>query len=205
MNKKNYIYLVDDHDMILAGLQTMLTGVVDFPILAFTSPKEALSSLKNKPCELIVLDLSMGEMHGYEFIQESRKIAKHKILVFTSHGEVWNVAKLLNFKINGIVHKNDLMDEIEYAVNEVLEGNNYYSPLIEKTIELLNKENINHLAPREQEILAFSAEGFVAKEIANKLDISTNTVSTTQKKICMKLNAQNITHAVNIAKDRGYI
>ncbi|MBI9066087.1 MAG: response regulator transcription factor [Salinivirgaceae bacterium] len=205
MIKKKYIYLIDDHDMILAGLQTMLTGVVSLPILAFTSPKDALLSLKSKAGELIILDLSMDEMHGYKFIEESRKIGKNKIIVFTSHGEVWNVGKLLNFNINGIVHKNDLMDEIEYAVHEVLEGNNYYSPLIENTIKLLNKENINHLATRETEILTLSAVGFVAKEIATKLEISPNTVSTTHKKICSKLEALNITHAVKIAKDRGYI
>lgn len=204
MTTNKSIYLIDDHDVILAGLQTLLMGVVNLPILAFTSPKEALNSLKSKPAELIILDLSMDEMHGFDFIEESRKINHHKILVFTNHGEVWSISKLLAYKVNGIVHKNDMMDEIEYAVNEVLEGNNYYSPLIEKTIKLLNKEKINHLAPREKEILALSAEGYVAKEIATKLDISPNTVSTTHKNICQKLEAQNLTHAVTIAKERGY-
>lgn len=204
MNKNKHIYLIDDHEMILAGLQTLLIGIVNKPLLAFTSAKEALNTLASKPCELIILDLSMDEMDGFEFIEESRKIGNYKIIVFTNHGEIWSISKLLCLNIASIVHKNDLADEIEHAINEVIEGNKYYSPLIEKTIKLLNKEEVNHLAPREKEILKLSAEGFVAKEVAQKLEISTNTVTTTHKKICEKLNAQNITHAVKISKDRGY-
>lgn len=205
MSSKRNIILVDDHQIVLEGLQSVLSDINSHTILPFSSPLQALKSPALNMCDLILLDLSMEEMDGFGFIKEIRKTHDIKILIFTNHGEIWNVSKLLKENISGIIHKNDISEHLEIGVLDVLDGNNYYSPIISKALKLLERKEVFHLAPREKEVLELAAQGLIAKEIAVKLEISPLTVPTIYKKICLKLDALNIIHAVNIAKERGYL
>lgn len=69
----------------------------------------------------------------------------------------------------------------------------------------INTNKTQSLSDREKQILKLIAEGLLAKQVADHLSLSPNTIETVKKNICRKLQAKNTAHAVKIAMEKGYI
>ena len=85
---KKRILVIDDTPAILELLQTMLQGI-GYEVMATTDGRSALEQIKIKEPDLILLDLSMPIMSGYEFIEQFRHRYQHyrsiPIILFTAH------------------------------------------------------------------------------------------------------------------------
>ncbi|MBI9066088.1 MAG: helix-turn-helix transcriptional regulator [Salinivirgaceae bacterium] len=68
---------------------------------------------------------------------------------------------------------------------------------------MIKKETSTLLTQREKQILELISNGYVAKQAAEKLCLSTNTIETVKKNICQKLKAKNTPHAIKIALKSG--
>lgn len=194
------IGIVDDHQLFLDGINSILSKE-NFNI-AFTvdNGKEALVQIQKRPIDILITDISMPEMNGLELIHHVKENFPHiKIIVMSSFRDLGN-----RHTIDAYLLKNTTKEKLIEVINDLYNKNEkyYYSQAIDFQ-DILIKKNI--LSPREKEIVIAIGKGYSSSEISNKLCISINTVETHRKNIFFKLNVTNTAQLVSIAIKLGII
>lgn len=199
--EKVKIILADDHQMFLDGLAALLQQIEHLEIVAtVNNGKQAIDTLAQKKCDLVIIDLHMPDMDG---IATTRAVKKDypqvKVLGLTMDNELESVRALLDAGASGYILKNTGRTELELAIDQVMKGENYLSSAVGNQLAqslLLNKkkpeDNLLHqLTEREIEILAMIANENSNTEIAEKLFISPKTVETHRKNLMKKIDVHN--------------
>ena len=177
------ILLADDHCLIAEGLRSLLEP--EFELVSIVEDGRALlaAAEKLRP-DVIIADISMPLLNGIEAVRQIKKTDKDvKVIFLTMHPDVTYAVSALEAGALGYVLKHSAPSELTTAVREVLRGKTYITPLLEGEIMLSPKkgsierrEESSHLTKRQREVLQLLAEGYLAKEIASFLNISTRTV-----------------------------
>lgn len=197
------IIIVDDHQLFLDGLVSLLSKHSDIEIIkATTSIKDAFEIIENSRPDLVISDISMPEMSGIEFISILKK--KHptiKIMVLSMF------ANLQSYKnIDAYLLKETSEEELIFAINEVVENNRKYLKIAEDKDENINLYDSKVLlTQREKEIIRLIIQENNTNDIAKKLFISTHTVMTHRKNIFFKLEVANIAGLTKKAFQLGII
>ena len=207
MTKINKILVADDHELILNSICAILTkkrNINKECIDTFTSSEQVLNAIKHSSYDLYILDLEFQKLSGFELIESIRqKDFDAKILICTMHQEVWNVNRLLESDINGIVLKNSANIYLEQAIDAMTKGEYFLCPKFKevkyKSQTGKNKIKNNNLTNREKEILQLVVAGNSSKDVANQLGISENTVEKHRKNIFLKLDVSSVAELVRIA------
>jgi len=204
---KPRILLADDHRLIAEGLRSLLEP--EFELVGIVEDGRALlaAAEKLRP-DVIIADISMPLLNGIEAVRQIKKTDKAvKVIFLTMHPDVTYAVSALEAGALGYVLKHSAPSELTTAVREVLRGKTYITPLLEGEIMLSPKkgslerrEESSHLTKRQREVLQLLAEGYLAKEIASLLNISTRTVEfhkyQMMKDVGMKTVADLIRYAV---------
>ncbi len=197
------IIIIDDHQLFLDGLVSLLSKQQDIKIIkATTSIKDAFETIKNTKPDLVISDISMPEMSGVEFISILKeKYPNIKIMVLSMF------ANLQSYKnIDAYLLKETSEEELIFAINEVVENNNKYLKIAENKNENINLYDSKVLlTEREKEIIRLIIEEKNTNEIAKELFISTHTVMTHRKNIFFKLEVANIAGLTKKAFQLGLI
>ncbi len=208
------VLLVDDHQIILDGIRTMLSAEPNVTICGCClSCKDAFeSAIKHKP-DVIVTDIMMPDMSGVDFIKKikSYKLAA-KILILSMFGSVDYIQKGVAAGANGFLMKqNASRDELMTAINCLIANKNYFNTEVANTIvsglrpemddqgSFISTHAEALLSKREMEVLKLFAEGHSNKEISEKLFISLRTVETHKTKIISKLNMKSYVDLIKYA------
>jgi len=195
------IVIVDDHQMVLDGLTSLLKTQKNFEIIfAENNAKKALIKLHLLIPDIIITDISMPEMNGLEFIKILRRdYPKVKILVlsgYENHSVIEN--------IDGYLMKETSAKELILAINKiVLEDIKCFVNSSNERALFEFKKVI--LSIREKEIIRLISNENNTREIAEKLFISMKTVETHRKNIFIKLQVKNIAGLVKKAVYLGVI
>ena len=104
---------------------------------------------------------------------------------------------------DGIVMKNDRLDELRSAVETVIAGGKYFSKEYEQFLK--EYEAQEELSPQEIKVLGLVAEGIKSQEIANRLFVSVNTVEFHRHRIMRKLGVSNMAELIKKAVEKGYL
>ncbi|UPT71502.1 MAG: response regulator transcription factor [Flavobacterium sp. JAD_PAG50586_2] len=195
------IVIVDDHQMFLDGMVSVLSNNSDFEVLFVeNSAKRALIKIKDAVPDIVISDISMPEMNGVEFV----KILKNdfpdlKILVISMFENI------LPFKnIDGFLLKDTDKDKLINVIKEiVLNNKKYFAGQTNNENSIDFKKSI--LSQREKEIIRLIAKEYTTDEIASKLIISSHTVDAHRKNIFFKLQVKNIAGLIKIAIHLGVI
>lgn len=118
------------------------------------------------------------------------------------------IKRMLQFGASGYLLKDDSAEELLSAIQEVSQGNAYFSKQISpNTFEFQNKRSPKNIdiTSREQEVLEHIANGLANKAIAKKLNISSHTVDSHRKNLLRKLQAINAADLIRLASDKGLI
>ena len=204
---KPRILLADDHRLIAEGLRSLLEP--EFELVSIVEDGRALlaAAEKLRP-DVIIADISMPLLNGIEAVRQIKKTDKAvKVIFLTMHPDVTYAVSALEAGAQGYVLKHSAPSELTTAVRKVLRGKTYITPLLEGEIMLSPKkgsierrEESSHLTKRQREVLQLLAEGYLAKEIADILNISTKTVEyhkyQMMKDVGMKTVADLIRYAV---------
>ena len=204
---KPRILLADDHRLIAEGLRSLLEP--EFELVGIVEDGRALlaAAEKLRP-DVIITDISMPLLNGIEAVRQIKKTDKAvKVIFLTMHPDVTYAVSALEAGALGYVLKHSAPSELTTAVREALRGKTYITPLLEGEIMLSPKkgslerrEESSHLTKRQREVLQLLAEGYLAKEIASLLNISTRTVEfhkyQMMKDVGMKTVADLIRYAV---------
>ncbi len=211
------VLLVDDHRIIRDGLKALLVGVKEINIIGECNDgKEAITFLEHNNVDLILMDINMPNMNGFEstaFI--SKKYPEVKILALTMHQEESYISKILQAGANGYMLKNASRKELIQAITKINEGNSYFSEDVanimmskylnnganteKRNVQSFHDINIDDLTKREHEILKLIVDEHTNIEIGEKLFISPRTVDTHRRNLLLKIGVKNTAGLVKYA------
>lgn len=220
------VVLIDDHQIVRAGLKAVLATAKDITIVGEGSTgKDALLLAERLDPHVLVMDLSMPEMDGLSATRELHKLnAKRlhssgepetrRVLVLTMHTEDEHLVALLEAGAGGYLLKSVADRELVDAVRTVAAGDIYVQPTAARALArgLAKREGTGEertrfekLTEREQVVLKMVAEGHTAPEIGEKLTISPKTVDTYKQRIGEKLGLAHRTDYVKFALRLGLL
>lgn len=192
MDKKITIVTADDHPMLLKGLTEELTANSYNVIGQATNGIQALELILKLQPDIALLDIDMPILTGFEVIKMAReKGAKTKFVILSFHKESYYIVQAKAFQIDGYLLKEDTFFEIEHCINEVLNGNVYFSksiddhPLQNASEEL---KRLNLMTLSEIKILKLIAQEISNQEIADTLSVSIRTIEKHRSNIIEKLS-----------------
>jgi len=214
MREKIRVLLVDDHQLILDGLKSLLKHIDNLVVAGeANNGREALRLLDIFNVDVVLMDIDMPVMNGIEALKEIKRIKPLiKVIILSMHNESGMVKNLLGIGADGYLLKSTSQDELIRAITKVANGDKYFSTDV--TLALLNhsqssfqapKQQIETLTIREEEILKLIAEGFSNREIGARLFISHRTVDTHRTNMMKKLNTANIAGLISYAIKSGLI
>jgi DNA-binding NarL/FixJ family response regulator len=210
------VVLVDDHAVVRAGLKAVLGSAKDIQVIGEgANGKDAISLAQRLDPDVIVMDLSMGEMDGVEATKELvGSKARARILILTMHAEDSYLVPLLEAGANGYLVKSAADRELIDAVRAVASGDVYMQPSAARALAQRIQRKAEHadertkydkLTEREQNVLRFVARGYSAPEIGEKLFISPKTVDTYKQRINEKLGLAHRSDYVDFALKIGLL
>lgn len=195
------ILIVDDHSIVRAGIEILLSDKVDNPFFHETDCFEkCLYFVSNYAIDLVILDINLPDGLKTMMITKIRTInPDQKILIFSAHEEDEVKIKYIKAGVNGFVSK--LEDEQKFidAVIEVLNSGNCISnDLLSRANDMSFIEIKDKLSSRENEVANLMIQGYGNLEISNELSLKMSTVSTYKNRIFEKLNISNVIELVAI-------
>lgn len=205
------ILLVDDHEMFRDGISMLLTKAhPEFDILQAQDLPQALQQLRdNSDIEMIFLDLHLQESSPHENIKSIKsRYPKTPITIISGEERPEFIRNILNYGVKAYVPKSIENNQFIDAVRKVLAGKEYLPPGVAAEIKRSEDEGIpsfDSLTDRQKQVLALMAQGISNQEIAERLNISGNTITVHVKNILKILNAANRTEAGFIAIKYGLV
>jgi len=186
---KKKIVILDDHQLFLDGILSLLSKQQDIEVLkATTDYKEALEVIEADYPDLVITDISMPVLNGVEFIGLlKKKYPSIKIMVLSMF------SSLQSYKdIDAYLLKETSEKELIAAIYSVIDGEKYFSPEENKKENIILEHSDVLLTRREKEIIRLIVKEYNTETIATKLFISKHTVMTHRKNIFFKLGVNNI-------------
>lgn len=169
--------------------------------------------LNSQPCDLLIVDYELDNQTALDILNYLKRKSIHiPVVVYTMHTEFWIIKLLIKAEVSGIVIKNDKTDEITKAVESILVSQNkYYShTALNIILSIMGDQSVSDSityvpSPRENEVIDMLSCGLTSDEIAQKLNLSKNTIDTIRKNILLKSGATNVSHLMRIAFIKGWI
>ncbi|MGI1805727.1 response regulator [Exiguobacterium sp. TDN 0502] len=196
------VLLVDDHEMVRAGVSAFLSTQPDIEVVAEASDGQAGAALalEHRP-DVILMDLVMEPVDGVEGTRLIRKDwPEAKILVVTSFLDDEKVYPVIEAGAMSYVLKTASAFDIAEAIRKTANGQSVMAAQVTgKMMERLRRPTTHlhdDLTEREQEVLQLMARGMANQEIADELFISLKTVKTHVSNILSKLDVVDRTQAV---------
>ena len=201
------LILVDDHDIVRAGIKRLLENQKNFNIVGdFGSGEAAYQFLRKNEVDVIVMDLSMPGKGGIESTRQIKKqFPKINILILSMHDNSTMTKKVLDAGATGYILKNDIADDLINAIYSVSNSEAIFSKSIKKSLASEGKNILSRLNDKELEILKSLARGDELKNIANDIHISYKTAANYQTSIKQKLELKTSVDLYRVAKDSGLV
>ncbi len=204
------LLIVDDHQVLIDGIRALLEKteglLIDHQAL---SGKIALQVLAEHEAEidLIILDINMPDMNGFEVCQEIKKrFPSKKILTLTMHEEPGFISKMVKAGTDGYVLKSAGKEELVTAIQTIMSGEKHFGKAVTDSLLMgmqskkpTRSQYIPKLTRREKEVLQLIIQECSTEQIAEKLFISDTTVISHRKSLLRKLNVKNAAGLVRAA------
>ena len=206
------ILLVDDHDLVRAGIKRILDDVSGIKVIAEARNGEEAVKLgrKLKP-EVVLMDVKMPGIGGFEATRKLIRIDPDiKVLIVTICNNDLYPARLLQVGAAGYLTKGATMDEMVQAIRAVHAGQRYISPdiasrLAFKHVSDAAESPFESLSERELQVMLMITMGMKVQEIADKLCLSPKTVNSYRYRIFEKLKVKNDVQLTLLAIRHGLV
>jgi DNA-binding NarL/FixJ family response regulator len=207
--KRPRVLLADDHTLVVDGLRRILEPECEV-VGAVEDGRSLVAAAKQLKPDIILLDISMPLLNGVEAARRLRAAAPGaKVIFVTMHADATYVAGAFRAGASGYVLKRCASLELLKAINQVLSGREYVTPLIGKDRGDLPGwprgagEASGELTVRQLEVVQLVAEGHPVKEIAVILNISSKTVAFHKANVMRRLGIRSTAELTKYALEHG--
>lgn len=200
------VLIVDDHNLVRAGLTRLLQGFAGFEVVAEArNADEAIALSRAHAPDLVLLDLSLPGRSGLEALTAMLAAPNPpRVVMMSMHDDAAHAREALDRGAAGFVVKDAAPQELELALRAASEGQVFLSPQISSKLlaPLFGRERptgIDALSPRQRQILRMIGSGLSNKEIAADLGISVKTVETHRSRMMEALGCRRANELVVLA------
>jgi two-component system NarL family response regulator len=206
------VVLVDDHRVLRDALRSFLDKESDFSVVGeANNGREALKLVRTLKPDVVVLDVAMPEMNGFDTAARIRtRYPKTKMLALSAHTDKRYVLGMLDAGVAGYVSKNAAAREVVQAIRTVAKGQSYLGPELAQAVVAGIRDirsaadgELQTLGRREREVLQLLAEGHRSADIAVRLSIAVGTVEAHRRNIMRKLNMHSLSELTKFAVREG--
>ena len=208
------ILIIDDHDILRFGLQTLIdTSPICRVVDTRRSMADGLLAIKQLEPDLVVCDLSLEDSKGLNTVRAVVAAqGPRPVLILSMHDEMLYAEQSLALGVKGYLMKDRAQESVLQAIETIFSGNCWVSPQV--NAYLLNRMlkrnsrlsanllvgHVSSLSPRELVVLEMIGKGSTTKEIAGDLSLSPRTVdihrANLKKKLALKSSAEVVAFAI---------
>jgi two-component system response regulator DegU len=211
------IGIVDDHLLFRRSMTLLMNTFPGIQVLVDAeNGKQCISKLITTPVDVLLLDIEMPIMDGYETCNEVKsRFPDVRILIVSQLSTRESIHKMMELGAHGYFTKNCNPDQLELALRNVYEEGFYFglelgsvikeAMLWEKNNAISYASSKSLFSERELQIIKMICKEYKSKEIADKLFINHRTVETHRKNVMDKCSAKNIIGVILYALKNGMI
>lgn len=204
------IFLVDDHDVVRAGMKSVLDESFDIVGEAADVDDAVDGILRTEP-EMVVLDVKLPGGSGADVIERVRRTKPEvKFMALTVSSSRDDVVRLMRAGVDGYITKTTASNELPDLIDQTLEGQRPVSADVAAFMLDIDEDievgsTIRRLTPREREVVNLIARGYSYRETAARLSISVKTLESHMGHIFEKLSVASRHELAALAYEEGYV
>jgi len=206
------VLIVDDHELVRAGIRSLLSGVNGIKVVAEASTgEEAIKLVREKNPNIVLMDVRMPGIGGLEATRRLlRSDPAMKVIVLTVCGEEPFPSKLLQAGAAGYLTKGCGLEEMLQAIHSVFHGKRHISPEVAHLLALKHLSEkkaspFDALSGREMQIMLMITSGQKVPEISDKLCLSPKTINSYRYRLFEKLNVHSDVELTHLAMRHGIL
>ncbi|WP_394747078.1 response regulator [Spongiimicrobium salis] len=206
------VAILDDHSMILKGIETMLEDSQEMAICAtYSLGKQLLSDIEKAMPDVLLLDINLPDSNGVDLCKRLHKRCPElAILALSNYSETGFIKSMIRNGAKGYLLKNTDKQELIKAIQTVYAGNNYLPRgvqdiLLNHSIGTSQTDFIPKLTRREKEVLRLISEEHTNQEISELLFISAKTVESHRNNLIQKMGVRNTAGLIRVAVEKGLL
>lgn len=206
------VLLVDDHELVRSGIESLLNAMNDILVVGVCDcGEQALQIISNDPPDVILMDINMPGMGGFEACRRIlQTLPTIKIIGLSVHNNGPIPQQLLKLGVQGFVSKGSPVTEMVRAIRTVISGNRYLCQDVASNIAFQSLPNaeqapFDKLSQREAEVVRLILQGRSIQEMSEALQINTKTVNTYRYRLYSKLKIKNDVELTRLATKFNYL
>jgi two-component system invasion response regulator UvrY len=192
------ILIADDHPIVRCGLRQILETEANLQVAGEAEDaRQVLKLVQQRPCDIVILDISMPGMDGIEILKEIKRLRPQlPILILSMHPEAQYAIRCIRAGASGYLTKDSVPEMLVTAIRKILRGEKFISPNLAEI--MLQDLQINHhgalhedLSDREFQVMHMIAAGKTVSRIAEEIFLSVKTVSTYRARVLKKMGLKS--------------
>ncbi len=214
--KKLEVLIVDDHTLVRDGLKTMLLSIdsiYTIKVYEAENLKGALTKIKTKKIDLVILDYQLEDITGAEIIPHLLELNKQlKVVTLSNYDELQFVKEMLKLGAVGYLIKNISKQQLTDCILMVMNGQKYFSTEIlikllqEEADQITTSEKIKSmLNKREMQILLLISMEYTNEQIAEKLYLSKRSIDKYRQNLLEKFGVKNTAGLIRYAYENKFL
>jgi DNA-binding NarL/FixJ family response regulator len=204
------VVLVDDHTSVRVGLRSMLASAPALRVVdEAVDGNQALEVVRKRQPDVVVLDLLLPHRNGLEVMKSLlEEFPQMRFVAYSQREEPWFVREALDAGASAYVSKRSEPAALMLALQQTLKGKRYVDPALGELVDRAQAEpetSRARLSRREAQVLRAIARGATAKDIANRLGLSSRTMETYKARAMQKLQLRTRADLIRFAEHSGWL
>ena len=200
------IYLADDHELVAKGVKSLLLQMSEVrDVQLFKNGRDLFAAVLQNTPTVIFLDIEMPIWNGIDTLKEfQRQKVDVPVIVLSMLEDKTVIESCWNLGARGFMHKDCDTEELQKAIETVLNGNRFVSNYAKELLSTSTKNfsskdiQIDSISGREMDVLRLLCDGYSSQEISDKLFLSRRTVETHKNNLMKKFDVNSAVKVVSI-------